>query len=312
MLPTTCMGAIRSPPFLRVSRNRKADATVRFLLALSKQLVRMLAVVVLVIVASSAMVRLAPGYLSDARELDAKYASAARRDLATEAARNGSIAQVVWHEIGNWTRGTLGLSREYEVPVSELIRPRLAVTASLTLRAIALAWTLALCGAMAASLVRRVRLAAQIPVALLMALPTAAMATTCLLIDAGGPVIVLTLVIAVRDFKFVERILRKAWCEPHLLQARAQGITTARMLRAHILPGIAPQLLALASLSIVTALGAIVPVEVIFNVPGLGSLAWDAAQNRDIPVLVAVTMFIAMAVTLSEVFSNRGSELVSV
>ena len=124
--------------------------------------------------------------------------------------------------------------------------------------------------------------------------------------------IVLTLVIAVRDFKFVERILRKVWCEPHLLQARAQGITTARMLRTHIIPGIAPQLLALASLSIVTALGAIVPVEVIFNVPGLGSLAWGAAQNRDIPVLAAVTMLFAIAVTLCELFSNRGSELVSV
>ena len=284
----------------------------RFLLSLSKQIVLTLAVVALVSAASSVMVRLAPGYLSDAREMDAKYASSARHELATEATRNGSIVHVLVNQVNNWTRGTLGLSREYEVPVMELIRPRLAVTGSLTLKTIGLAWTLALCGAMAASLAPRLRLAAQIPVALLLAVPTAAMATTCLLIDAGGPVIVLTLVIAVRDFKFVERILRKAWCEPHLLQARAQGITTARMVRAHILPGIAPQLLALASLSIVTALGAIVPVEVIFNVPGLGSLAWGAAQNRDIPVLVAVTMLFAVAVTLCELLSNRGSELVSV
>lgn len=284
----------------------------RFLLAFAKQLVRTLAVVALVSVASSAMVRLAPGYLSDAREMDAKYASSARHELATEATRNGSIGHVLMNEVADWTRGTLGLSREYEVPVMELIRPRLAITGSLTLKTIGLAWTLALWGAMAASLAPRFRLSAQIPVALLLAVPTAAMATTCLLIDAGGPVIVLTLVIAVRDYKFVERILRKAWFDPHVLHARAQGITTARMIRAHIVPGIAPQLLALASLSIVTALGAIVPVEVIFNVPGLGSLAWSAAQNRDIPVLVAVTMLFAVGVTLCELLSNRGSELVSV
>lgn len=284
----------------------------RFLLAVSKQLVRTLAVVVLVSVASSIMVRLAPGYLSDAREMDAKYASSARQELATEATRNGSIGHVLVNQVKDWTRGTLGISREYEVPVMELIGPRLAVTGLLTLRTIGLAWTLAAWGAIAASLAPRIRLASQIPVALLLAVPTAAMATTCLLMDAGGPVIVLTLVIAVRDFKFVERILRKAWREPHLLQARAQGMTTARMVRAHILPGIAPQLLALASLSIVTALGAIVPVEVIFNVPGLGSLAWGAAQNRDIPVLVAVTMVFALAVTLCELFSHRGAELVSV
>ena len=284
----------------------------RFLLALLTQLVRMLAVVALVSVASSAMVRLAPGYLSDAREMDAKYGQSARNELATEATRNGSIGHVLVNELTDWTRGTLGLSREYEVPVTELIAPRLAVTGSLTLRTIALAWTLALCGALVASLAPRIRMVAQVPVALLLAVPTAAMATTCLLIDAGGPVIVLTLVIAVRDFKFVERILRKTWCEPHLLQARAQGMTIARMVRAHVVPGIAPQLLALASLSVVTALSAIVPVEVIFNVPGLGSLAWGAAQNRDIPVLVAVTMLFALAVTLCELLSNRGSELVSI
>ena len=284
----------------------------RFFLALLKQVVRMVAVVGLVSIASSVMVRLAPGYLSDAREMDAKYAASARHELGTEAARNGSIGHVLMNEVSDWTRGTLGLSREYEVPVMELIRPRLAVTGSLTLKTIALAWTLALCGALTATLAPRIRLAAQIPVALLLAVPTAAMATACLLVDAGGPVIVLTLVIAVRDFKFVERILRKAWYEPYLLQARAQGITTARMIRAHILPGIAPQLLALASLSLVTALGAIVPVEVIFNVPGLGSLAWGAAQNRDIPVLVAVTMLFAVGVTMCELLSNRDSELVSV
>lgn len=268
--------------------------------------------VALVGLASSIMVRLAPGYLSDAREMDAKYASSARHELATEATRNGSIGHVLVNEAADWTRGTLGVSREYEVPVMQLIRPRLAVTGSLTLKTIGLAWTLALWGAMAASVFPRFRLSAQIPVALLLAVPTAAMATTCLLIDAGGPVIVLTLVIAVRDYKFVERILRKAWYDPHLLHARAQGITTARMIRTHIAPGIAPQLLALASLSIVTALGAIVPLEVIFDVPGLGSLAWGAAQNRDIPVLVAVTMLFAVAVTLCEWLSNRGSELVSV
>lgn len=284
----------------------------KFVVAFCRQLARMLAVVVLVTIVSSALVRLAPGYLSDARELDSRYASAARQEMAAEATRNGSISQVVLNEIGDWTRGTLGLSREYDVPVVELIRPRLKVTGWLILRAIVLAWTLAFCGAVVSSLARRPHLITQIPVALLLAMPTAAMATTCLLVDTGGPALVLMLVIAVRDFKFVERILRKAWCEPHLLQARAQGITTRRMIRAHILPAIGPQLLALASLSMVTALGAIVPVEVIFNVPGLGNLAWNAAQNRDIPVLIAVTMFMAVAITLSEMGSNRPGELVSV
>jgi ABC-type dipeptide/oligopeptide/nickel transport system permease component len=42
-----------------------------------------------------------------------------------------------------------------------------------------------------------------------------------------------------------------------------------------------------------------VPVEVIFSTPGIGQLAWNAAMNRDLPVLLAVTVMMAIAVTAS-------------
>jgi len=134
------------------------------------------------------------------------------------------------------------------------------------------------------------------------------MATLCLLAGTGGPVLVMALLLAARDFKFLQRTLRKAWLAPHVLQARAQGVVTWRILLAHLLPGIAPQLSALATLSIVTALSAVVPVEVIFNVPGLGQLAWSAAMNRDLPVLLAITMIMALAVTLAGMAPERADE----
>jgi ABC-type dipeptide/oligopeptide/nickel transport system permease component len=49
-------------------------------------------------------------------------------------------------------------------------------------------------------------------------------------------------------------------------------------------------------------------VEVIFNVAGLGELAWSAALNRDLPVLLAVTMIMALAVTLSGMDSDRPAD----
>jgi ABC-type dipeptide/oligopeptide/nickel transport system permease component len=134
------------------------------------------------------------------------------------------------------------------------------------------------------------------------------MATLCMLSDRGGPVLVMTLLVAARDFKFLDRMLRKAWRDPHLLQARAQGLNPLRLLLAHILPGIASQLLALATLSMVTALSALVPVEVIFSVPGLGQLAWNAAMNRDLPVLLAVTTIMAIAVTVAGMPADRAGE----
>src|SRR5581483_4890866 len=172
---------------------------------------------------------------------------------------------------------------------------RLAVSGALLARGIGLAWLVALCAALLSSAGRNPSLLRQTPATVLLAIPTAALATFCLLADCGGPVLVMALLLAARDFKFLDRALRTAWMEPHVLQARAQGISAGRLLRGHIAPALAPQLGALTSLSIVTALSALVPVEVIFNVPGVGELAWNAALNRDLPVLLAVMMVMAVA-----------------
>jgi peptide/nickel transport system permease protein len=280
----------------------------RSVAGLLKRFARTLTVVVMVVAGSTVLVRFAPGYLSDAREMDSRYGDTARVELSAEAARSASVKQILWTEFGGWARGDFGVSRQYEVPVTELIVPRLAVTGGLLLRAIALAWTLSVCAALVSSARRKASSIWQLPSTLLLAVPTAAMATICMLTDHGGPVMVMTLLVAARDFKFLNSILRKAWLDPHLLQARAQGLTTLRLVYAHILPSVAPQLLALATLSIVTALSALVPVEVIFSLPGLGQLAWSAAMNRDLPVLLAVTMIMAVAVTFAGMFTDRAEE----
>jgi len=269
---------------------------------------RTLAIVLLVIVGSTILVRFAPGYLSDAREMDSRYAAEVHSELSAEAARSGSIHQMLEAEIKDAVRGDLGTSRQFGVPVSQLVEPRLAVSGGLLARGIGLAWMLALCAALLSSAGRKPSIFRQAPATVLLAIPTAALATFCLLADWGGPVLVMALLLAARDFKFLDRALRTAWMEPHVLQARAQGIPARRLLAAHIVPSLAPQLGPLASLSIVTALSALVPVEVLFNVPGVGELAWNAALNRDLPVLLAVMMVMALAVTCSGMARPHAAE----
>src|SRR5665213_414725 len=281
--------------------NRAMKTTI----GIAKRLMRLLCVILLVMAGSTALVRIAPGYLSDAREMDARYASEARARLATEAGQSHSVLQMLEIEVGGWVRGDAGISRQFDVPVSELIRPRLAVTGSLISRSILWAWILAVCASILASAGRKPSPLWQTPATALMAIPTAAMATVCILADTGGPVLVMALLLAARDFKFLHRALRKALLDTHVLQARAQGLGSRQLLTMHIMPSILPQLSALISLSIVTALSAIVPVEVIFNVPGLGQLAWNAALNRDLPVLLAITLILALAVTASGALSSE-------
>jgi peptide/nickel transport system permease protein len=264
-----------------------------------KWLARTAALVLLVMAGTTMLVRLAPGYLSDAREMDAHYGGQVRAELSKEAARSHSLFQMLASEMSGWVRGNAGISRQFDVPVGELIWPRLAISGMLLLKSLLLGWVLALGAALIAAAGRNPSPLWHAPATFLLAVPTAALATLCLLAGAGGPVLVMALLLAARDFKFLHRILRRGWFEPHILHARAQGVAPARLLIAHILPAIVPQICALAGISIVTALSALVPVEVIFDVPGLGQLAWNAALNRDLPVLLAVTLIMAISVTCS-------------
>src|SRR5579871_2335659 len=137
--------------------------------AVAAWLARTVAIVLLVIAGSTILVRFAPGYLSDAREMDSRYGDAVRTELSAEAARSSSFSHLLSAELRGWIHGDCGVSRQYGVPVSELILPRLAVTGELVLRSLALAWILALFASLVASAARRSSMLWQAPAALLLA-----------------------------------------------------------------------------------------------------------------------------------------------
>lgn len=251
-----------------------------------------------VVLGTVALMRFAPGYFVDVNELDPQHAARARERMASEDVTEGSTIGLTMRILGGAVHGDLGQSRQYEIPVTELIRPRMAVTGRLLAVGIGVGALLPLLLAIPLS-ARRGRVAVAMiaaPTALLLAIPTGAMATMSLLANVGGPATVLAILVGSHNFKFLYGMFRGVWNAPHLLYARAQGVPPMRMVRSHLLPVVAPQLLALFTMSIVVALGAIVPIEVVFSQAGLGALAWSAAINRDLPVLLAVTLMMAAAV----------------
>jgi peptide/nickel transport system permease protein len=131
-----------------------------------------------------------------------------------------------------------------------------------------------------------------------------------LCLTVGAPVeIVLLLVLTPRVFRFARNILVQAYGSPHIDMARARGIGEGRILFAHVFPTAAPQLLALAATSLSMAVGAIIPIEAICDAAGLGRLAWQAAVARDLPLLLNLTMLIALATTaamaVTEIIGRR-------
>ncbi len=79
-----------------------------------------------------------------------------------------------------------------------------------------------------------------------------------------------------------------------MVAAQAKGLSSWRVLWAHIFTPAAPQLAALAGISVSLAFGASIPIEVICDTPGVGQLAWRAALDRDLPLLVTITVLVAL------------------
>jgi len=274
--------------------------------AAALRLLRVASLVLLAVLGTMAMLRFAPGYFSDSREMDAAHASVVREQLQAEQQREGSFAAMATAQLRSWLHGDLGRSRQFDAPVSSLLNDRIRTTARLLAGGILSGWLLALIFALPLSLRRGSsgEILIALPIALLLAIPAGAMATACMLSNCGGPMLVLATVIAVRDFKMVYSLLRQISSAPQLLYARAQGFSTARIIRSHLLPSLPGELLALGMMSFVLALSACVPIEVVFDVPGLGQLAWNAAMNRDLPVLLAVTLLLAVSIGVAAMFAD--------
>lgn len=279
----------------------------RVALHLSVRLSRVLSLVLLAAVGSTLLMRYAPGYFADSRELDAGHAQTVRSQLEGLEHSQRSLPALLKAQCGSWLHGNLGRSRQYDVPVWSLLRERRGPTLRLLGYGVGAGWLLAALLAVPLSMGRHPGgdLFVKLVTATLLAVPVGALATAFLLPNMGGPVLTLALLVAVRDFKLLYGLFVAGWRAPHLFHARAQGFSRMQSFRVHLLQTLRPELMNLAAMSAIVALSALVPVEVVFDVPGLGQLAWSAALNRDLPVLVAMTALMAICVAIASLLTSR-------
>ncbi len=255
---------------------------------------------------TSVLVRVSPGTLVDERELDARLSEASRRFIEQGRSANRNVLKFYVNRLERMVlHADLGDSPSLNRPIAQLLRERLPVTIRLMAIGIAGGWALALALALP-SVLTRSRLFHGLTESfhqILLCLPAAAMALV--VFDVGGPVQALVaLVVCPRVFEYVRNLLEEAYAQPHVVTARAKGIGSARILFWHVLPSAAPQLLALAGVSVSLAFGAAIPVESLCDLPGIGQLAWKAATARDLPLLVTITFMVIVMTQICNTVSD--------
>ena len=241
------------------------------------------------------MVRFAPGYGVDERDLDFRLSQSSREAIRSEHTLGGGLLHYYGSYIAGLFHGNLGTSDFLQRPVAGLLKERAPLTARAVLFGLVVAWVAA--SILSLLTIRFQTLALEFSATamtgLLIALPTAVVALLCLYFRA--PVFLgIAIILLPKLFRYQYNILAQANAQPFVLAARARGVSSNRILFRHVIPVAWHPLVALLGVSASMALGAAIPLEALSDSPGMGQLAWQAALNRDLPLLTSITLFVTL------------------
>jgi peptide/nickel transport system permease protein len=243
----------------------------------------------------------------DEQQLDPRLSAESLRVLHQSRTQEPSLLGFYLHYLNRALHGDLGTSHTLGQPVGKLLRDRAPVTARVVLIGLALGWTLALAAALSAALIPRAALEVTILIVsgVFLCFPAAALALLSVVLNTPG-YLAIGLIVFPKVFRYLRNLLTKAFSLPHITTARAKGLGELRILSFHVAPVIAPELLALAGVSVSIAVGATIPIETLCGLAGVGQLTWQAALGRDLPLLVNLTILVTL-VTLS---ANLGADVI--
>lgn len=240
---------------------------------------------------------------------------------------NDPLAVQYLRWLGDFFSGDMGLSFVSRTPVVEQVLPALSVTFSLVAMALVLAAAVSLLlgiisglrpGSGADKAITAVTQA-------LIAMPEYWVAPVLVLVfalklsvlpTAGwndlSSAVLPALTLALRPISFFTSAVRAgivdAAAAEHVPAARARGLSHGQAILRHVVPNGLVPLSTLFAVWFAGLLGGSVIVEVIFAVPGMGRLLFDAVVNSDIPLAqggVVVVVALAVGVTTLADFVHR-------
>ena len=92
--------------------------------------------------------------------------------------------------------------------------------------------------------------------------------------------------------------------DDYVTTARGMGLSEGRILRHHALPNALLPTVSLIAINLGYVVAGAITVEVVFNWPGLGTLAVEALTARDYPVLQGVFLLLSVSVVLANLVAD--------
>ncbi|SDW58275.1 peptide/nickel transport system permease protein [Arthrobacter sp. cf158] len=229
--------------------------------------------------------------------------------------------------LGDFFTGDMGLSHISRTPVVDQVLPALGITLSLVVVALGIAVVVSLPlgtvaalkqGGKADKLITTVTQSfIAMPEYWLAPLLVLVFALRLSLLPSAGwntasSIVLPAATLALRPISFFTSAVRAGMIDAleaeHIPAARARGLSRAQTVWRHVIPNGLVPLSTLFAVWFAGLLGGSVIVEVIFAIPGMGRLLYDAVINSDIPLAqggVVVVVALAVAITTLADFLHR-------
>lgn len=118
------------------------------------------------------------------------------------------------------------------------------------------------------------------------------------------PALTLALPIAAGVSRTLRSRLLDVLGQDFILAARARGLSKSAVLLRHALPNALPPVVQNLGLDLPLVVSGSIATEVVFAWPGLGRVAFDALQGRDLPLVIATTLMSATLVVAGTMFAD--------
>jgi peptide/nickel transport system permease protein len=269
------------------------------------------------------LMRVIPGDVVDVLGIEGDLSEQEQQALRVELGLDAGWGVQFLRWVGGALAGDLGLSLRYNRPVAEMIGHAIPHTLMLAGLALALGLTLGITvAAVAAARPGGIwPSVVQVLNVWSIALPTFCVGLAAILVfsiwlgwlPVRGqllmPVLVLGIDIAGQIAKPLHEELKEILATPFIRSARAKGLGPGAIVLRHVLPNAAGVLSAISGLILAGLVSGALTMEVLFGLPGLGSLAFQAIAGRDWTVLQSVIVLFALGVIAANLLADLAHRL---
>jgi peptide/nickel transport system permease protein len=292
----------------------------RLLAGISLDVLRALAIALGIIVFTFFVIRMIPGDVVDVRGLEGSLTYSQQTSMRDDLGLNKPWVEQFFDWSGMILSGNLGMSARYATPIVDLLSTVLPSTIALGTAALAIGIVLGIALPTLACLFPRSIFVGVVEAITIwsITIPTFSVGIVCVIvfavwlhwIPAIGNFVVPALILGLDTAGTLSKLLYEDMKEiesaEYIRTARAKGLSHARATLRHVLPNALTVVISIAGLMLAGVFTGAITMEVVFGLPGLGTMTLQAIKGRDYAVVQAIIIWLGLAV----IFANLATDII--